>query len=408
MRLIAFIAALFALASVARAEPLLLTPDRVFDGETMHEGWQVLVDGDRIVAAGQDVAAPAATRALALPGTTLMPGLIEGHSHLFLYPYAIRSWDDQVTYESDALRTVRAVAHARTSLTAGFTTMRDLGSEGAGYADAALARAIAEGIVPGPRLLVATRALVATGAYGPRPRDPDGDTHYGAEEADGEALVAAVRRQIGGGATVIKFYGESGGRPTFTQEELTPAIAVAHRAGRTVAVHAYSPDAIRNAVLAGTDTIEHGTDGTPEVFALMAARGTGYCPTLAIYEAVERNNGWDGSEPAPPRIANARNAVRWAREAGVRMCMGSDVGGFAHGDNAREMELMVAAGMPALEVLRSATSINADLFRLADRGRIKPGLLADLVAVGGDPARDISATRDVRMVMLGGEIVRTQ
>ena len=406
MKLIAFLAALLTITSVAHAEPILLAPDRVFDGEDMHEGWQVLVDGETIIAVGNAVEAPEGVRTIALPGTTLMPGMIEGHSHLFLYPYATRSWNDQVTYESDALRTVRAVANARTSLMAGFTTMRDLGSEGAGYADAALADAIRQGIVPGPRLQVATRALVATGAYGPRPRDPDGDTHYGAEEADGAALVAAVRRQMGGGATVIKFYADSGGRATFTQEELTAAIAAAHAQGRTVAVHASTPEGMRNAILAGADTIEHGTNGTRAEFELMAERGTGFCPTLAIYEAIARNGGWDGTEPAPERVANGRNAVRRANEAGVRMCMGSDVGGFAHGENAREMELMVGAGMSALSVLRSATSINAGLFGLSDRGRIAPGLLADLVAVGGDPSADISVTRDVRLVMLGGEIVR--
>jgi len=406
MRFLALLLALLMLPVAAHAEPVLLRPDRVFDGETMHAGWEVLVDGKTIRAVGPDLDAPADARVVALPGTTLMPGLIEGHSHLFLYPYAITEWDDQVTYESQARRTVRAVANARTTLMAGFTTMRDLGSEGAGYADADLAQAIREGIVPGPRLLVATRALVATGAYGPRPRDPDGDKHLGAEEADGANLVTAVRRQIGGGADVIKLYADSGPRATFTQEEIALAVATAHQAGRMVAVHARTPAGMRNAVLGGADTIEHGIEGTRAEFALMAERGTGYCPTLAIYDAIERNNGWDGGDPFPPLIASGRNAFRLALEEGVRICMGSDAGGFAHGENAREMELMAAFGMPAIDVLRAATSVNAELFGLADRGRVRPGLLADLVAVEGDPSQDISAVRNVRLVMLGGDVVR--
>ena len=392
--------------AAARAEPILIQPDRVFDGAAMHPGWEVLVEGEHVVAAGADLDAPEGTRIVALPGTTLLPGFIEGHSHLFLRPYAIAKWDDQVTYESDALRTVRAVAHARTALLAGFTTLRDLGTEGAGYADVALAQAIEQGIVPGPRLLVATRALVATGAYGPAPRDPDGAVHYGAEEADGADLVTAVRRQMGGGATVVKLYADHGGRATFTQEELALAVATAHQAGRQVAIHASTPAGMRNAVLAGTDTVEHGTTGTRAEFELMAEHGTGYCPTLAIYESSARNQGWDGSEPAPPRIVAARAAFSAALEAGVRMCMGSDVGGFAHGQSAREMELMVDFGMPAIDVLHAATGGNAEIFGLADRGRIAPGLLADLVAVAGDPSRDISATRDVQLVMLGGTVVR--
>jgi imidazolonepropionase-like amidohydrolase len=400
-------------ASAQQGEAILLRPARVFDGvdPRPHENWQVLVRGDRIEAAGPGLAAPPGARVIELPGVTLMPGLIEGHAHLFLHPYNETSWDDQVLREPLALRTARAVANARATLMAGFTTLRDLGTEGAGYADVGLRDAIAQGIVPGPRLLVATRALVATGSYGPKTFDSTAPL-LGAEEADGPELVAATRRQIGGGADVVKFYADYRWRPgepsraTFTIEEMRAAAEVAHAAGRTVAAHAATAEGMRRAILAGVDTIEHGYDGTPEVFRLMRERGTALCPTLAATDAVARYRGWNGTAPEPEAVRGSRASFTAARAAGVRMCMGGDVGVFAHGDNAREMELMAAYGMSPAEVLIAATSGNAGIFHLADRGAIRPGLLADLVAVQGDPTADIHAVRAVRMVMKGGVEIR--
>lgn len=415
MRLL-FALLLFVTAIPAAAEDavILLRPSRVFDGvsPTAHEGWQVLVSGDRIVAVGRDVDVPAGTRVIDLPGTTLMPGLIEGHAHLFLHPYDETSWDDQVLLEPLALRTARAVAHARTTLMAGFTTLRDLGTEGAGYADVGLRDAIAQGIVPGPRLLVATRALVATNSYAPRTAIADAPL-LGAEEADGPGLVTATRRQIGGGADVIKYYADyrwrpgEESRPTFTMEEMRAATEVAHAAGRTVAAHASSPEGMRRAILAGVDTIEHGYDGTAETFRLMHERGTALCPTLAASEAVARYRGWDGRAPEPEMLRAHRASFAAALAARVTICMGGDVGVYAHGDNAREMELMVDYGMRPAAVLIAATSGNARLLRLGDRiGTVRAGLIADLVAVEGDPTRDISAVRRVRLVMQGGRVVR--
>jgi imidazolonepropionase-like amidohydrolase len=418
MRLLILIALLFLAPAAARADEsaVLLRPARVFDGvdPKPHEGWSVLVRGERIEAVGPSLEAPAGARVIDLPGTTLIPGLIEGHSHLFLHPYNETSWDDQVLKEPLALRTARAVNHARDTLMAGFTTVRDLGTEGAGYADVGLKQAIEQGIVPGPRMLVATRALVATASYAPQSPDPDHEVRQGAEEADGEALVTASRRQIGRGADVLKLYADyrwrsgEGPRPTFTMEEMRAAAAAAHGAGRHVAVHASTPEGIRNAVLAGADTIEHGNEGTAEVFRLMKAKGVALCPTLAATDSIARYRGWNGAAPEPPAIAEKKASFAAALAAGVPMCMGGDVGVYAHGGNAREMALMVAYGMLPADVLIAATSANARYFRVADRvGAVKKGLLADLVAVDGDPTIDISAVGRVRLVMKGGKLFRT-
>ena len=408
--IVAFIAVLPAAAHAE--DSILLIPDRVFDGSAMHNGWQVLVTGDRIMAAGANLQAPANTRRVELKGQTLMPGLIEGHGHLFLHPYNETSWDDQVLHEALSLRTARAVNHARATLLAGFTTERDLGTEGAGYADVGLKAAIDQGIVPGPRLLVATRAIVATGAYGPKGFEPGVEVPQGAEEASGDGLVLAVRRQIAGGADLIKLYADyrwrpgEDSRPTFSEAELRAATEAAHDAGRSVAVHASTVEGMRRSIAAGVDTIEHGYGGTPEIFRAMQAKGIALCPTLAAGDAIARYRGWDGKAPLPAALEQERKAFAAARAARVSICAGGDVGVFAHGDNARELEMMRDYGMPALEVLAAATSVNARAFRIDDRvGSIRAGLSADLVAVQGDPSVDIRALRQVRLVMKGGRVV---
>ncbi len=404
-------------AAAQPPEAVVLRPARVFDGvtATLHTGWEVVVVGDRIADAGpaDRVQRPAGARVIDLPGLTLLPGLIEGHSHLLLHPYDETNWNDQVLREPLALRVARAVAAARATLMAGITTERDLGTEGAGYADVGIKQAIEQGIIPGPRLLVVTRAIVTTGSYGPKGA-PEWQLPLGAEPADGQdELIRVVRDQIGKGADLVKVYadyrwGPDGeARPTFTQEELNLIVEVAQSSGREVAAHASSPEAMRRATLAGVVSIEHGDGGTPEVFALMAERGVALCPTLGAAEAVTSYAGWrKGVDPEPERITRKKQAFQAALAAGVPICFGGDVGVFPHGKNVYELELMVEYGMTPAQAAIAATSGNAAIFGLDDRGSIREGLLADLIAVEGDPTQDISALRRVRFVMKGGEVVR--
>ena len=409
------IAALLCAAAPALGEPLLLKPDQVFDGVNPkpHANWSVLVEGDRITAVGPDVA-KMNVRVIALPGMTLMPGMIEGHSHLFLHPYNEKLWDDQVLHEPLALRTARAVVHAERTLDAGFTTERDLGTEGAGFADVGLKEAIDEGIVPGPRLLVATKAIVARGAYGPKGFEPGLAIPQGAQEVAGvEEMVRAVRDQIAGGATLIKFYADyhwgshEPTRVTLSQAELDAGVAAAHDAGRQVAVHATTAEGMMRAVRAGADTIEHGYGGTEPVFKAMASKGIALCATLAASEAYARYfENWKGQEPAPESVQENRRSFQLAMKTGVPICMGGDVGVYTHGQNWLEMDAMRRAGMSPANVMIAATSGNARILHLADRGSIRPGQLADLVAVEGDPTQDLSALRRVRLVIKGGEVVR--
>lgn len=395
---------------------ILLKPDKVFDGEQLHSGWVVLVKNNYIEAAGaMNFKLPAGTQIIELKGTTLLPGLIEGHSHLFLHPYNETSWDDQVLKESRAERTARAVNHAKATLMAGFTTVRDLGTEGAMYDDAGLKKAIEKGVIPGPRMIVATRAIVARGAYGPKSESPDVDLPQGAEEVAGlEELSKAIRSQIGHGADVIKVYadyrygpdGET--QPTFSDIELGWLVGNTISSGRKAVAHASSPEGMKRAINAGVATIEHGDNGTPEVFKLMKEKNVALCPTLAAGDAIEQYLGWKkGTDPEPERITNKKKTFQQALNAGVTICMGGDVGVYTHGDNAREMELMVEYGMKPLEVLKSSTSVNADVFGYAGKiGRIKKGLFADIIAVEGDPSADIKNIRKLKLVMKNGVIYK--
>ena len=392
----------------------VLRPARVFDGEAIHEGWAVRVRGDRIDAAGPAAGIDTANaKVMDLPGLTLMPGLVEAHSHVLLHPYNETPWNDQVLHEGLALRAARATNHLRDTLMAGFTTIRDLGTEGAAYADVELKQAVNQGIIPGPRMLVATRAIVATGSYAPKGFALEWRVPQGAEEADGvDSLIRVVRDQIGHGADWIKLYGdyrwgpEAGAHPTFSLEEMKLAVETAHSAGVPVSVHTTTPEGMRRAILAGADTLEHGDGGTPEVFKLMAEHRVPLCPTLAAGDATAQYSGWrKGQQPEPQSIVRKRASFKAALDAGVTIVSGSDVGVFPHGENAREIEMLVDYGMPAVNALQAATLVAGQVLHM-EIGQVKAGMLADLIAVDGDPTKEISAIRKVKMVMKGGTVYK--
>lgn len=422
LALLAPIAATHAQATDAArtaAKPILLVPDGVFDGtgDAVNKGWAVLVRGQRIVSAGPlaQLTVPADAERIALPGTTLMPGMSDLHSHVLLHPYDETPWNDQVLHESLSLRTARAVNHLRNTLMAGFTVLRDLGTEGAGYADVGLKEAVEQGIVPGPRLFVTTKAIVATGSYAPKGFASEIDVPQGAEEADGvDGVAHVVRSQIGHGADWIKIYADyrwgprGEARPTFTDAEWKSIVETAASSGRPVVAHSSTMEGMRRAIMAGVESIEHGDDATAETFALMKQHNVAFCPTLSATESTTRYRGWKkGVDADPAGITRKKQMFKLALSSGVTICNGSDVGVFAHGTNALEPELMVEYGMTPAAALRSATSVNARiLHRETEFGRVATGLLADLVAVAGDPTQNIKQLREVKFVMKGGQIVR--
>jgi imidazolonepropionase-like amidohydrolase len=299
---------------------------------------------------------------------------------------------------------------------AGFTTVRDLGTEGAGYADVALKRAVNEGIVPGPRMQVAGRAIVSTGSYGPKGYDIDQQIMLGAEPADGNDLVRVVRDQIGKGADFIKVYadyrwGPNGeDRPSFTLEELKLVNEVTRSSGRILVCHAKSKEAIRRAVTAGAETIEHGDFIDAEIAMLMKQNGVTFFPTISAVEKITQYRGWKkGVDPDPANVTNKKRSFSEALKAGVTIGMGGDVGVYPHGENVQEMELMVEYGMKPVDVLRAATSVNAKAMHWEGIvGSLKKGLKADLAVFGGDPSTDISDVRKARFVMKDGVVFRQE
>ncbi len=380
----------------------LLKPSQVFDGESaqIRTGWVVLVRGDHIESVGPagNVSAPSDARTIDLPGTTLMPGLIEAHSHVLLHPYNETSWNDQNAHESLALRVARATNHLRNTLMSGYTTIRDLGTEGAAYADVGLKQAVEQGIIPGPRMLVVTRAIVATGSYGPKGFSAEWDVPQGAQEADGNNVIHVVRDQIGHGADWIKIYADyrwganNQAAPTFSEEEIRMMVETAKSSGRAVAAHASTAEGMRRAAMGGVETIEHGDNGTAEVFRLMKEKGVSYIPTLSVGSA---NN------------ARKKATFKLALDSGVTIGSGSDVGVFTHGEEAREVELLASYGMTNIDALKAATSVDAKILHMEDRiGRVKEGLLADLIAVDGDPTKDVSVLHKVKFVMKNGTVYK--
>ena len=392
-----------------------LTADRLFDGEKMWTGKAVLVKGNKITAIVEKSSPiPSGAKVLDFKNATLLPGLIEGHAHLFLYPYNITDWDTQVLKETDALRTIRASVHAKNTLMAGFTSVRDLGTEGAGYADVSLKKAILDKIIEGPRMLVAGRAIVSTGSYGPKGYDNDQKIMLGAEPADGNELVRVVRDQIWQGADFIKIYADyrwglmSEDRPTFTLDELKLINEVTTSSGRVMVCHAKSKEAIRRSVLAGAVTIEHGDFLDEEIGKLMKEHQVIFMPTIAAVDKITQYRGWKkGIDPDPENVVRKKLSFKAALASGVTIGMGGDVGVFPHGDNVMEMELMAEYGMPNLDILKAATSVNARAMNWQDKlGHIKEGFLADLVVVKGNPLENIFQIREVKFVMKDGVIYK--
>lgn len=390
------------------AQYTLLKPDRVFDGVSILEGWSVLIKQDKIEAIGKTLKIDSVhTVIVDLKGTTLMPGLIEGHSHILLHPYNETVWDDQVLIESVAERVIRANNHLRASLKAGFTTLRDLGTEGSQYADVGIRQAIEKKIILAPDLICAGPAIVATGSYGPNKFNFK--TPQGADEADANNLIQVVRNQIGHGVDLIKIYvdfrwGPFGkAMPTFSIEEIKTVVETARSSGRDVVAHATTREGMRRATLGGVSTIEHGDEGNLEIFKLMKEHKVAWCPTLAAEEANLYYRGWNKKQdPQPEYIKNKKITFKAAQQAGVQIIFGGDVGVYTHGDNARELLLMEEYGMSPLQILQSATSGNAEVFHLQDRGRIKEGYLADLIAVKGDPIKQLNHIYQVELVMKRG------
>jgi imidazolonepropionase-like amidohydrolase len=418
-------------------DPLLLTGARVLDpgGGSWIVGRAVLlVDGRirklappaeirRLVEAGELAAGesgrpdgadrPRRMHTIDLAGLFLLPGLIDAHSHLLLHPYDETPWDDQVLRESLELRTLRGAAAARATLASGFTSLRDLGTEGAAFADVALRDAIEAGIIPGPRVFASTRAIVAGASYGPSGFDPRWEPPKGAQEADGVAGVRrAVREQVAAGADWIKVYADYRRRPgapstaTFSQEELDALVDEAHAAGVPVAAHAVTDEGIRRAVRAGAETIEHGYQASSQVLELMRGQGVILCPTLAANEAMALYSGWRPGRPEPERIREARAMFQRALRAGVTIACGSDVGVFDHGDSVRELELMVDYGMRPAQALQAATLVAAELLGRRDElGQVAEGYIADLIAVSQDPLKSPAALWHPRLVVKEGQVV---
>ena len=393
-----------------------ITADRLFDGVEMHNNWAVVTDGSKIVSVGpaNQINIPEGATKINYGDATITPGLIEGHSHLLLYPYNITDWDTQVLKETDSYRTARATVHAKNTLLAGFTTARDLGTEGAGYSDVAIKRAINEGIIIGPRLMVAGRAIVSTGSYGPKGYDYDQQIMLGAEPADGNDLIRVVRDQIGKGVDFTKIYadyrwGVNGeDRPSFTLDELKLINEVTRSSGRVMVCHAKSKEAIRRAVLAGAETIEHGDFIDVELGKLMKEHNVTYIPTVAAVDVISQYRGWKKGVMDPPaNVLNKRKSFKEAIASGVAIGMGGDVGVYPHGENVLEMELMVEYGMQPFDVLKAATSVNSRAFHLDDRlGFLKSGYISDIAVFGGDPSKNISNVRNVKFVMKEGVVYK--
>jgi imidazolonepropionase-like amidohydrolase len=394
---------------------------RLFDGKSDRLlGDQVIViRGDRISEVGPAARAsiPPGAEVIDLRHATVLPGLIDAHTHLFLTGESGGRYDEQLLKESWQYRTIEAVVNARKDLEAGFTTMRDLETEGAMYSDVDVRNAINRGLIPGPRLQVVTRAISTTGGYALEGYSPEVPVPTGVQIVDSpDEARKAVREQIKYGADLIKIYsthrfhftpeGKLVSIPTLTLDEIKAIVDEAHREQVKVACHAYGGEGLHNCLEAGVDSIEHGLDLDDASIRQMVEKGIYYIPTLYAYEyEPEEDLRATGGKTSRARIHE--QSFRRALARGVRIAFGSDVGPFPHGTQAKEFEYMVRFGMTPAQALHAATGVAAELMSWQDQiGSVEKGKFADLVAVSGDPLADITELERVKFVMKGGETVR--
>jgi imidazolonepropionase-like amidohydrolase len=375
----------------------------------------IIVQGDRILAAGPGATPPPNAQVIDLSGYTVLPGLIDAHTHVMLQPEDER-WPPPIVYKSQSFRTIQGVAAARKELEGGFTTLRDLDSEGAGFADVALRDAINRGIVPGPRLFVSTYAIsITAGHMNLTDINPDLDLPDQASLADTQPrMIQEVRRQVKGGADWIKIYATGTLRhidpatlepiSQLSLEDVQALVAEARRWRKDVAAHAYGGEGAKNAIRGGVRSIEHGMFLDDETIGLLKEHQTFWCPTLIAYiDGVES----DKTDFTRRIVARHKESFQKALHSGVKIVFGTDVGAMEHGTQARELEVMVSYGMTPIDAIRSATTVSADLLRMAGQvGTLTKGAYADVIAVDGNPLQDVKALQRVRFVMKAGQVYK--
>jgi len=422
--------AAFVLAAVLQQQPaardttIVIHAGRLIDGvaDQAATDQAITISGGRITAVGPWSAArrPAGARVIDLTGATVLPGLIDNHTHLLLQgDITEQDYDDQLLGQSIPYRAILGARNAQRALMQGFTALRDLETEGAMYADVDIKRAIQRGEIPGPRLWVATRALAPTGAYGLTTGNWELDLPHGVQVADGvDEIRRAVREQVRNGADLIKFYADRRyfigpdsllhSQPNYTEEEARALVEEAHRLGRPVAAHAVGQEGIDLALRVGVNTIEHAQGMTDALARRMAQQGVYWCPTLFISRYVAEGRTRAGAPIWTQMLAYHRRAFEAALRAGVRISYGTDAGGFAWTEPlTRDFPIMVEYGMTPMQAIRSATSVAAQLLGQEQNiGSIQPGRWADIIAVNGQPDRNVEALDSVRFVMKGGTIYR--